>query len=314
MSCSLEDKLDDDRISIEICKKLSSPMSKHELIDAVQKFLLEHDTNGTLSMSLSNELSLREHVVEISLYDSKENCLYHGVPQHLEQYQLSFFVYCLHQSVAEEEMLDDDSEELPAANHLMLPSQSIYNVWETLIYDTDIKETLLSYALTGLLFADKGVNQNIISWNRIILLHGPPGTGKTSLCHALAHKLSIRLCDKFTSASLLEVNSHSLFSKWFSESGKLVMKMFKKVSFCCIAMFNFCQFELVLFISNSLQQLHNFLNQRLVLFLVLLVFSAHQVICKPLAFSSFVQDVHNFKFYVRRQMCVKMLVYLHSLI
>lgn len=28
---------------------------------------------------------------------------------------------------------------------------------------------------------------------------------------------------------MLEINSHSLFSKWFSESGKLIMKLFDTI-------------------------------------------------------------------------------------
>jgi len=57
------------------------------------------------------------------------------------------------------------------------------------------------------------------------------GTGKTSLCKALAQKVSIRLSDRFDYAQLVEINSHSLFSKWFSESGKLVQKMYACKSF-----------------------------------------------------------------------------------
>ncbi|KAG8808259.1 hypothetical protein FRC17_004030 [Serendipita sp. 399] len=65
---------------------------------------------------------------------------------------------------------------------------------------------------------------------RVVLLHGPPGTGKTSLCKALAQKLSIRLSERYSQCRLLEINSHSLFSKWFSESGKLVQKLFLSIS------------------------------------------------------------------------------------
>jgi pachytene checkpoint protein 2 len=39
----------------------------------------------------------------------------------------------------------------------------------------------------------------------------------------------IPLLGRYPRGLLVEINSHSLFSKWFSESGKLVMKMFQKI-------------------------------------------------------------------------------------
>ncbi|XLR34612.1 hypothetical protein S83_062512, partial [Arachis hypogaea] len=68
-------------------------------------------------------------------------------------------------------------------------------------------QRLLRYAASALLFTEKGVDPFLVSWNRglnqeyilafldiysIILPHGPPRTRKTSLCKALAQKLSIR--------------------------------------------------------------------------------------------------------------------------
>jgi SpoVK/Ycf46/Vps4 family AAA+-type ATPase len=35
---------------------------------------------------------------------------------------------------------------------------------------------------------------------------------------------------RYSSSQLVEVNAHSLFSKWFSESGKLVSKLFAAIT------------------------------------------------------------------------------------
>jgi hypothetical protein len=52
---------------------------------------------------------------------------------------------------------------------------------------------------------------------------------KTSVCKALAQKLAVRLAHRYSSCSLIEINAHSLFSRWFSESGKLVSRLFAHI-------------------------------------------------------------------------------------
>ncbi|CAL4099448.1 unnamed protein product, partial [Meganyctiphanes norvegica] len=127
------------------------------------------------------------------------------------------------------EEMEDGEEDVPAAQHWILPSQDFHGLWDSLIYDDHIKQQVVDVIEGTSVVASVIVGGDILSWKSYIFLHRALSTSKTSLCKALAHKLSIRLGDRYDYGQLVEVNSHSLFSKWFSESGKLVQKMFSKI-------------------------------------------------------------------------------------
>ncbi|KAI9739754.1 MAG: hypothetical protein M1834_006474 [Cirrosporium novae-zelandiae] len=134
----------------------------------------------------------------------------------------------LHKDHSQDEEHNSGTD-IPQARVMELPSQDLDKIWDSLIYDTPIPNLLLRFVTRMMKLSSRISDIRPLAWNRLILLYGSPGCGKTSLCRALAQKLSIRLSKQYSQSKLIEINSHSLFSKYFSESGKLVSKMFEGI-------------------------------------------------------------------------------------
>ncbi|MCJ1313409.1 hypothetical protein MMC25_007087 [Agyrium rufum] len=117
----------------------------------------------------------------------------------------------------------------PQATTLQLPASVLHEIWERLIFDDAIHVQLLQYLERMLSFSFRFPHCSAVEWNRLILLWGPPGTGKTSLAKALAQKLSIRLGKVYKKATLIEIGAHTLYSKYFGESGNMVSRLFESI-------------------------------------------------------------------------------------
>ena len=142
-----------------------------------------------------------------------------------------------------DQKLDDGAQ--TSVTHL--PSRKFHGIWDGLVYEDQLQFKLLHFLcrmrrLTDFLslyysavlsnsvaLSSRGESTCVIPWNKIVLLWGPPGTGKTSLCKALAQKIAIRLGSKFARAKLVEINALSIFSKFYGESGRIVGNLFRDV-------------------------------------------------------------------------------------
>ncbi|XP_037532920.1 pachytene checkpoint protein 2 homolog [Nematolebias whitei] len=213
-------------INVEVHVKSFSTAKLSEVKMHVQALLNRHSmVFGNYRWTEFDEEFLQRHVESVAIVDLEEM-----ITQPLDLKSCSVFIHVFTLNDEGPSMLSlEEDEELSAASHWLLPTAEFHGIWESLVYETGVKTKLLDYVTTTMYFSDKNVDNNLISWNRVVLLHGPPGTGKTSLCKALAQKLSIRLSNRYSYGQFVEINSHSLFSKWFSESGKLVTKMFQKI-------------------------------------------------------------------------------------
>uniref|UniRef100_A0A8C8ZF54 Pachytene checkpoint protein 2 homolog n=1 Tax=Prolemur simus TaxID=1328070 RepID=A0A8C8ZF54_PROSS len=202
-------------VHVEVHQRGGSTAKREDIKLNVRKLLNRHNiVFGDYTWTEFDEPFLTRNVQSVSIVDT-ELKIKDPQPIDLSACTIVFHIFQLNEDGPSSENLEEETENIIAANHWVLPSAEFHGLWDSLVYDVQVKSHVSRCAFS----------QNAFS----LIQMGPPGTGKTSLCKALAQKLTIRLSSRYRYGQLIEINSHSLFSKWFSESGKLVTKMFQKI-------------------------------------------------------------------------------------
>ena len=127
------------------------------------------------------------------------------------QAELCLHPYRLSTQGPENDFMEGE-EELPAAEQWELPNALLNNLWGSIVIDSVLKTRLLSYCSSSIRFSEAKIDTDIISWNRMILLHGPPGKPEA------------------LSVSFLNINrsSHSFFFCIFSNTQERGKRQFAR--------------------------------------------------------------------------------------
>lgn len=117
--------------------------------------------------------------------------------------------------------------DLPKGIHAItsLPNEVLGEMWQSIILDEQLKSQLVSQAVLNFSMRPK-ISRNVIPLHGVILLVGPPGTGKTSLAKGLAHQVSKAF--KGQKFQLLEVDPHALTSSAMGKTQKAVSELFSQ--------------------------------------------------------------------------------------
>uniref|UniRef100_A0ACB8FTP7 Pachytene checkpoint protein 2 n=1 Tax=Sphaerodactylus townsendi TaxID=933632 RepID=A0ACB8FTP7_9SAUR len=158
------------QIHVEVHQKSNSTAKREDIKESVLRLLNRHNiVFGDYKWTEFDDIFLANNVQSVAVVDT-ELKLKERQPINLNECSLSIHIFHLNEEGPSTENLEEEDENIIAANHWALPTAEFHGLWESLVYDNEVKSDLLDYVTTTLLFSDRNVNSNLISWNRVVLL------------------------------------------------------------------------------------------------------------------------------------------------
>jgi len=104
-----------------------------------------------------------------------------------------------------------------------LPNSSLRNLWQSIFISDDVRQKLVAQAVLNFTARPK-IGREVLPLHGVILLAGPPGTGKTSLAKGLANEV----CEIFgrDDFQMVEVEPHGLTSSGMGKTQRAVAQLF----------------------------------------------------------------------------------------